>query len=42
MTVMLATFEALPGVQFVHAICRFKGHEVKNPMLQTVHDSELK
>ena len=42
MTVMSATFGALPGVQFMHAICRFEAQEVKNPILQTVHDSELK
>ncbi|KAL6338388.1 hypothetical protein AAG906_020472 [Vitis piasezkii] len=42
MTVMSATFGALPRVQFMHAICHFKAQEVKNPMLQTVHNSELK
>ena len=42
MTVMLATFGALPGVQFMHAIFHFEAQEVNNPMLQTVHDSELK
>ena len=42
MTVMLATFGALPGVQFMYAICRFEDQEVNNLMLQTVHDSELK
>ncbi|RVW98926.1 Transposon Ty3-I Gag-Pol polyprotein [Vitis vinifera] len=36
MTVMSATFGALPEVQFMHAICRFKAQEVKNPMLQTI------
>ena len=42
MTIMSATFGALPGVQIMHAICRFEAQEVKNPMLQTVRDSELK
>ena len=42
MTVMLATFGALSGVQFMHAIFRFEAQEVKNPMLQTVHNLELK
>ena len=42
MTVMSATFGTLPGVQFMHAICHFEAHKVKNPMLQTVHNSELK
>ena len=37
-----ATFGALPGVQFMHIICRFEAREVSNPMLQTVCDSELK
>ena len=36
------TFGALPEVQFIHAICRFEDQEVKNPMLQTVRESELK
>ena len=42
MTVMSATFGALPGVQIMHAICRFEAQEVINPMLQMVHDLELK
>nr|CAN65945.1 hypothetical protein VITISV_037142 [Vitis vinifera] len=42
MTVISATFGALPEVQFIHAICHFEDQEVKNPMLQTVRDSELK
>ena len=42
MTVISATFGALPEVQFMHAICHFEAQEVNNPMLQTVHDSELK
>ena len=42
MTVMSATFGALPEVQFIHSICRFEDQEVKNPILQTVRDSELK
>ena len=33
MTVMLATFGALPGVQFMHIICRFEAWEVNNPMI---------
>ena len=42
MTVISATFGALPEVQFMNAICHFEDQEVKNPILQTVHDSELK
>ena len=42
MIVMSATFGALNKVQFMHAICRFKAQEVKNPILQTVRNSELK
>ena len=42
MTVMSATFGALYGIQFIHAICRFEVQKVKNPMLQTVRYSELK
>ena len=42
MTVMSATFGALPEVQFMHAICHFEAQEVNNPMLQTVRNSELK
>ena len=42
MTVISATFGALPRVQIMHSICGFEAQEVKNPMLQTVHDSELK
>ena len=41
MTVILATFGALPEVQFIHAICRFEDQEVNNPT-QTVRESELK
>ena len=40
--IFLGTFGALPEVQFIHAIYHFKAQEVKNPMLQTVHDSEFK
>ena len=36
------TFGALPEVHFLHSIYHFKAPEVKNLMLQTVHDSELK
>ena len=42
MTVMSATFGELPEVQFMYAICSFEAQEVNNPMLQTVHNSELK
>ena len=42
MTVMSATFGALPEVQFIHSICRFEDQEVNNPTLQTVHELELK
>ena len=42
MTVILATLGALPEVQFMHTICRFEAQEVNNPILQMVHDSELK
>ena len=41
MTVISASFGALPKVQFMHAICRFKAQEVNNPMIQIVRDSEL-
>ena len=40
--VFLCTFGALPEVHFLHAIYHFKAQEVKNPMLQSVHDLELK
>ena len=42
MTVIAATFGALPEVQMMHAIYHFKDHEVNNPMLQTVRNLELK
>ena len=42
MTVVAATFGALYEVQLMHAIYHFKAQEVSNPMLQTVHNSELK
>ena len=42
MTVISATFGALPEVQFIHAICRFEYQEVNNPMLQMDYESELK
>ena len=42
MIVVAATFGALPEVQMMHAIYRFKAQEVKNPMLQTVCNLELK
>ena len=38
----MRTFGALPEVHFLHSIYHFKAQEVKNPMLQTVRDSELK
>ncbi|RVW18638.1 hypothetical protein CK203_104264 [Vitis vinifera] len=38
----MRTFGALPEVHFLHSIYHFKYQEVKNPMLQTVRDSELK
>ena len=42
MIVMSTTFGALSEVHFLHAICCFEAQEVKNPMLQTVHNLELK
>ena len=42
MTVMSATFGALTEVHFLHSIYHFKAKEVKNLILQTVCDSELK
>ena len=35
-------FEALPGAQIMHMICYFKAWEVRNLVLQTVHDLDLK
>ena len=35
-------FEALPGAQIIHIICRFEAWEVRNLVLQTVHDLDLK
>ena len=35
-------FEALSGAQIMHMICHFKAWEVRNPVLQTVHDLDLK
>ena len=40
--VFFHTFGALPEVHFLHAIYHFKDQEVKNLMLQTVCNSELK
>ena len=40
--VFFRTFGALPEVHFLHSIYHFKAQEVKNPMLQTVRDLELK
>ena len=42
MTVVAATFGALSEVQLMHSIYHFKSQEVNNPMLQTVHNLELK
>ena len=42
MTVISATFGALYEGQLMHAIYHFKAQEVNNPMLQTVHNLELK
>ena len=42
MTVMSATFGALSEVQLMNSICRFEAQEVNNPILQTVHNLELK
>ena len=39
---LLDTFWALPGVHFMHAICRFESWEVRNPTLKAVYESELK
>ena len=39
---MSDTFGALSEVQFLHSICRFEAQEVKNPILQTVRNLELK
>ncbi|RVX10380.1 L-type lectin-domain containing receptor kinase IX.1 [Vitis vinifera] len=40
--VFMHTFGALSEVHFIHSIYHFKAQEVKNPMLQTVRDLELK
>ncbi|RVW12177.1 hypothetical protein CK203_084274 [Vitis vinifera] len=40
--VFFCTFGALTEVHFLHSIYHFKAQEVKNPMLQTVRNSELK
>ena len=42
MTVISATFGALSEGQLMHAIYHFKAQEANNPILQTVHNSELK
>ena len=39
---LLDTFRVLSGVHFMHTICRFEAWEVRSPMLQTVHELELK
>ena len=41
-TVFFCTFGALPEVHFLDLIYHFKAQEVKNPILQMVHDLELK
>ena len=40
--VFLCTFGALIEVHFLHYIYHFKAQEVKNPMIQTMYDLELK
>ena len=40
--VFFRTFGVLPEVHFLHSIYHFKAQEVKNPMLQTVRNSDLK
>ena len=40
--VFFRTFGALPEVHFLYSIYHFKAQEFNNPMLQMVHDSELK
>ena len=35
-------FGALPRAQIMHTICQFESWEVRSPMLQMVHDLELK
>ncbi|KAL6321806.1 hypothetical protein AAG906_035503 [Vitis piasezkii] len=40
--VFFCTFGALPEVHFLHSIYHFKAQEVKNPILQTVCNLELK
>ena len=39
---LLDTFGVLTRAQFMHTICRFEAWEVKNPMLQTMYDLDLK
>ena len=39
---VIHVFEALSGAQIIHAIYHFKSWEVRNPMLQTVRDLDLK
>ena len=35
-------FGVLPGAQIIHTIYHFESWEVRNPVLQTVHDLDLK
>ena len=39
---LLDTFRVLPGVHFMHTICRLESWEVRSPTLQTVRELELK
>ena len=41
-TTVRHVFEALPGAQIMHMICSFEAWKVRNPMLQTVRDLDLK
>ena len=41
-TTVRHVFEALYGAQIMHSIYHFKAWEVRNPMLQTLHDLDLK
>ena len=38
---LLDTFRVLPGVHFMHTICRFEAREVRSPTLQIMHESKL-
>ena len=41
-TTVRHVFGELPGAQIMYAIYHFKSWEVRNPMLQTVRDLDLK